>query len=171
MRALSLTIALAVARAVSGQLLLPEMLDALRDKNGAGSSSSSSAYSARFRDGLQTPLGAPDGVERHSTGAGAGLGDSHVDLPDFEAGRATALPQNETTCATYGEKQWAGTVDISDERRLFYWFFDSRGDPEKDPIIIWLNGYVESYKFSLSMRLQCINQTWLFHTAAPELPP
>lgn len=60
----------------------------------------------------------------------------------FEQGSFTRVAQDSRTCDTYGERQWAGTVDISDERRLFYWFFESRDKPDTDPIIIWLNGQV-----------------------------
>lgn len=62
------------------------------------------------------------------------------DLPPFKAGKFTLTSQNNTTCATHGESQWTGTIDVTDAHRLFFWFFDSRGDPENDPIIIWING-------------------------------
>jgi cathepsin A (carboxypeptidase C) len=62
------------------------------------------------------------------------------DLPPYQAGQFTRWAQDNSTCATYGESQWTGTIDVTDERRLFYWFFDSRNDPDNDPIIIWING-------------------------------
>ena len=71
----------------------------------------------------------------HVTGSGPGQ-----DIPPFKAGQFTVKEQNNSTCATYGEKQWTGTVDVTDERRLFFWFFESRNDPENDPVILWLNG-------------------------------
>ncbi|KAH3664284.1 hypothetical protein OGAPHI_004636 [Ogataea philodendri] len=38
-------------------------------------------------------------------------------------------------------KQSAGYFDINeDDKHLFYWFFESRNDPAKDPVILWLNG-------------------------------
>lgn len=58
----------------------------------------------------------------------------------FTPGAFTRNPQNNALCATRGEKQWTGTVDVSKDRRLFYWFFESRNDPSKDPVIVWLNG-------------------------------
>lgn len=61
-------------------------------------------------------------------------------IPPFKAGQFTLTPQGNDTCATYGEDQWTGTIDVTDERRLFFWYFDSRSDPENDPVIIWLNG-------------------------------
>ena len=58
----------------------------------------------------------------------------------FKAGEFTVRRQNSSICATYGEAQWTGTVDVTDERRLFFWFTESRNDPSNDPIILWLNG-------------------------------
>lgn len=38
-------------------------------------------------------------------------------------------------------KQYTGYLDVEDEdKHFFYWFFESRGDPKKDPVILWLNG-------------------------------
>ncbi|RFU78532.1 peptidase s10, serine carboxypeptidase [Trichoderma arundinaceum] len=65
---------------------------------------------------------------------------SAADLPAYKAGQFTLTPQDDSTCATYGESQWTGTVDVTDSHRLFFWFFDSRNDPANDPIIVWMNG-------------------------------
>jgi len=38
-------------------------------------------------------------------------------------------------------KQYSGYLDDDEhDKHLFYWFFESRNDPKKDPIILWLNG-------------------------------
>jgi len=42
-------------------------------------------------------------------------------------------------------KSYSGYFDTSpdppgDSRKLFYWFFESRNDPKKDPVILWLTG-------------------------------
>lgn len=37
-------------------------------------------------------------------------------------------------------KQWSGYLDITDNKHLFFWFFESRNDPHNDPVILWLNG-------------------------------
>lgn len=38
-------------------------------------------------------------------------------------------------------KQATGYLDIEEEdKHFFYWFFESRNDPENDPVILWLNG-------------------------------
>ncbi|KAM3502173.1 hypothetical protein MY11210_009145 [Beauveria gryllotalpidicola] len=38
-------------------------------------------------------------------------------------------------------KQYAGYLDDnSQDKHLFYWFFESRNDPAKDPVVLWLSG-------------------------------
>lgn len=52
----------------------------------------------------------------------------------------TKKRQDNTTCPTYGESQWTGTINVSKGHDIFYWYFDSRNDPKNDPVIIWLSG-------------------------------
>ncbi|KAJ6440160.1 N-terminal binuclear Zn cluster-containing/DNA binding domain-containing protein [Purpureocillium lavendulum] len=58
----------------------------------------------------------------------------------FKTGQYTLKQQDNSSCPTYGESQWTGTVDVTDTQRLFFWFFESRSDPSNDPVIIWMNG-------------------------------
>ena len=38
-------------------------------------------------------------------------------------------------------KQFSGYLDDEEnDKHLFYWFFESRNDPENDPVVLWLNG-------------------------------
>jgi cathepsin A (carboxypeptidase C) len=36
--------------------------------------------------------------------------------------------------------KYAGYLDTNKDKHYFYWFFESRGDPSDDPLILWLNG-------------------------------
>jgi cathepsin A (carboxypeptidase C) len=37
--------------------------------------------------------------------------------------------------------QYTGYLDVNDvDKHFFYWFFESRNDPQTDPVILWLNG-------------------------------
>lgn len=73
--------------------------------------------------------------------SGIEFGDSeYIDKIPFKAGQFTLTPQDDTVCATNGEAHWTGTIDVTDSRRLFFAAFESRNDPENDPIIFWMNG-------------------------------
>ncbi|KAH7915045.1 Alpha/Beta hydrolase protein [Hygrophoropsis aurantiaca] len=37
-------------------------------------------------------------------------------------------------------KQYSGYLDITDDKHLFFWFFESRTTPEDAPLLMWLNG-------------------------------
>ncbi|BFZ56223.1 carboxypeptidase C [Savitreella phatthalungensis] len=37
-------------------------------------------------------------------------------------------------------KQQVGYLDTDKDKHFFYWFFESRNDPKKDPVVLWLNG-------------------------------
>ncbi len=66
---------------------------------------------------------------------------SAADLPAYKHGRHVLVEQHDgAVCPSYGEKQWTGTIDVTDTRRLFFWAFESRGDPARDPVIFWMNG-------------------------------
>lgn len=58
----------------------------------------------------------------------------------YATGNFTRIKQDGSLCPSYGEAQWTGTVDVSDDRRLFYWFAESRNNPAEDPVILWMNG-------------------------------
>jgi cathepsin A (carboxypeptidase C) len=37
-------------------------------------------------------------------------------------------------------KQYSGYLDVEDDKHFFFWFFESRNNPETDPVVLWLNG-------------------------------
>ncbi|KAG2356825.1 peptidase S10 serine carboxypeptidase [Suillus spraguei] len=37
-------------------------------------------------------------------------------------------------------QQYSGYLDITDDKHLFFWFFESRSSPEYAPLMLWLNG-------------------------------
>ncbi|KAL9586049.1 MAG: hypothetical protein Q9212_001139 [Teloschistes hypoglaucus] len=40
-----------------------------------------------------------------------------------------------------GVRQYSGYLDdAANDKHLFYWFFESRNDPENDPVVLWING-------------------------------
>lgn len=43
---------------------------------------------------------------------------------------------------SFPSKHYSGyvTIDADHEKRLFYYFVTSEGDPSKDPVVLWLNG-------------------------------
>lgn len=50
-------------------------------------------------------------------------------------------PGKEGVCETTpGVKSYSGYVDLSPTAHTFFWFFESRHDPENAPITLWLNG-------------------------------
>ncbi|KAK6842942.1 hypothetical protein PG987_003802 [Apiospora arundinis] len=51
----------------------------------------------------------------------------------------TLREQNDQVCDA-GSRQWTGWINVSKEKRLFFWFFESRSAPQDDPVMVWLNG-------------------------------
>ncbi|CDS13932.1 hypothetical protein LRAMOSA06105 [Lichtheimia ramosa] len=37
-------------------------------------------------------------------------------------------------------KQISGYLDIESDKHFFFWFFESRNNPQEDPLVLWLNG-------------------------------
>ncbi|KAJ3499072.1 hypothetical protein NLG97_g636 [Lecanicillium saksenae] len=83
---------------------------------------------------------ARDTTQRPLSGAGETSFTFASQSGSYTAGNFTRIEQDGSICPSYGERQWTGTVDVSNDRRLFYWFAESRSDPSKDPVILWMNG-------------------------------
>lgn len=60
---------------------------------------------------------------------------------------ATSHPEREVTSlpgysGTFGSKHFAGYITVNEEhkRSLFFYFVTSEGNPERDPLVLWVNG-------------------------------
>lgn len=61
-----------------------------------------------------------------------------VTHPDLPLHKLTVT--DPTSLGVDDVKQYSGYLHASDNANLFYWFFESRNDPHKDPVVLWLNG-------------------------------
>ena len=53
----------------------------------------------------------------------------------------TILEANEPTICDPNVKQYSGYLKAGGtNNEYFYWFFESRSEPSKDPLIMWLTG-------------------------------
>ncbi|KAL3297172.1 PRC1-carboxypeptidase y serine-type protease [Colletotrichum asianum] len=39
-----------------------------------------------------------------------------------------------------GSQYWTGVVNVTDHKSIFFWYFESRHDPENAPLILWMSG-------------------------------
>ncbi|CAG8494620.1 3824_t:CDS:2 [Cetraspora pellucida] len=59
---------------------------------------------------------------------------THQDFPDYKIKLKEPHMCDETV------KQYSGYLDAGTKKHFFFWFFESRSNPTKDPIVLWLNG-------------------------------
>ncbi|PPQ84830.1 hypothetical protein CVT25_015124 [Psilocybe cyanescens] len=50
-------------------------------------------------------------------------------------------------CTSPDSSTYSGYIDV-EARHLFFWFFESRSDPDKDDVIFWVNGGLISFSFT-----------------------
>ncbi|QRV97873.1 Serine carboxypeptidase [Ceratobasidium sp. AG-Ba] len=62
----------------------------------------------------------------------------HVSVPSLPEYNIR-IKQVENLCDP-SVKQYAGYLDVSKHKHLFFWFFESRKDPHKAPLAAWMNG-------------------------------
>ncbi|GKU06761.1 carboxypeptidase y a [Fusarium langsethiae] len=39
-----------------------------------------------------------------------------------------------------GSRQWTGTVNVTADKSMFFWYFESRNKPQTDPLLLWMSG-------------------------------
>ncbi|KAH7161837.1 carboxypeptidase Y [Dactylonectria macrodidyma] len=39
-----------------------------------------------------------------------------------------------------GSRHWTGSVNITKDKSMFFWYFESRNAPETDPVVLWMSG-------------------------------
>ncbi|KAI5475030.1 threonyl-trna synthetase [Pseudohyphozyma bogoriensis] len=59
---------------------------------------------------------------------------THQDFPQYQ------IRMKEPSLCDSSVKSYSGYLDIDEETHLFFWFFESRKNPAKDPVVMWLNG-------------------------------
>ncbi|KAI8142712.1 Alpha/Beta hydrolase protein [Fennellomyces sp. T-0311] len=62
-----------------------------------------------------------------------------VKHPDFPK-HLIRLTQPDAEICDPDVKQYSGYLDTEDDKHFFFWFFESRSNPSKDPVVLWLNG-------------------------------
>ncbi|KAL1743846.1 Alpha/Beta hydrolase protein [Schizophyllum fasciatum] len=54
---------------------------------------------------------------------------------------ALRVTENSGICeTTEGVNQYSGYGDLSEDKSIWFWYFESRNDPENDPLVLWFNG-------------------------------
>ncbi|KAF5022698.1 hypothetical protein F66182_5246 [Fusarium sp. NRRL 66182] len=51
----------------------------------------------------------------------------------------TVREQSSDLCDA-GSRQWTGTVNVTADKSMFFWYFESRHKPETDPLLLWMSG-------------------------------
>lgn len=61
------------------------------------------------------------------------------------ASRSMRRPEEDLVAGLPGQpdvrfRHYAGYVGVGNGKALFYWFFEAEKEPEKKPLLLWLNG-------------------------------
>ena len=60
---------------------------------------------------------------------------THAAFPKY----SLRVRESSTLCDS-SVKQVTGYLDVDDDKHFYFWFFESRSSPSKDPLSLWLNG-------------------------------
>lgn len=64
-----------------------------------------------------------------------------LSLPKFDGYALKSKKNHPETLGLDTVKQWTGYLDVEElKKHFFFWFFESRNDPENDPLVLWING-------------------------------
>ena len=58
---------------------------------------------------------------------------------DYSPSHAIRIRQQDDALCNSHSTQYTGWLDI-DKRHFFFWYFESRTSPDKDPLVLWLTG-------------------------------
>ncbi|RGP73086.1 hypothetical protein FLONG3_6401 [Fusarium longipes] len=62
-------------------------------------------------------------------------------LTDKSASKSSfTLSEQSSHLCDAGSRQWTGTVNITADKSMFFWYFESRNKPETDPLLLWMSG-------------------------------
>ncbi|GAA6019418.1 hypothetical protein JCM10207_001379 [Rhodosporidiobolus poonsookiae] len=127
---------LALAALASGALALPQQYPFVSDAERRLADLSAAWGSAVHRS---VDRWAAEGVRRFDEVTHAGIDYELVQHSEFPQ-HALRVKEPEALCDS-SSKQYSGYLDIADDAHLFFWAFESRSKtPEKDPLVLWVNG-------------------------------
>ncbi|KAI9103325.1 Alpha/Beta hydrolase protein [Phlyctochytrium arcticum] len=89
---------------------------------------------------LSSQTGAPADVSSVSASGTVGAWNVHrlAEFPNY-----SMRTREEVKLCDPDVKQIVGYIDVDggrEDKHFFFWFFESRRNPEKDPLVLWLNG-------------------------------
>ena len=78
---------------------------------------------------------------------GKNLGDTEQEIGAYQVFRSTHTEhsirikkhQIDDSVCDARSAQYTGWLDV-DHKHIFFWYFDSRTSPDKDPLVLWLTG-------------------------------
>ncbi|CAG9990018.1 unnamed protein product [Clonostachys byssicola] len=60
--------------------------------------------------------------------------------PPTRTGSNFHVKEQSAALCDAGSRYYTGTVNITTEKSMFFWYFESRHQPENDPLLLWMSG-------------------------------